>query len=202
MKKANPKKASTSSSPVQESIQLLGQAKSALGTVQRLTPAERKRSAKMRRGGQQVVPTIAGLATKYGIDTPTTSGAVLTTRLAQVQELDMLLSAAVDTHSLVADAHLGASNGMWTSARTLYAMLKPVALTDPSLAAELKSVEEWFRQRKSPATETSATQATPVAATTAASAPAPEATPAAAAAATAMTPAPAVVPAVAVAPAH
>jgi hypothetical protein len=185
MKQAKPKKASTSSSPVQESIQLLGQAKSALGTVQRLTPAERKRSAKVRRGGHQVVPTIAGLATKYGIVTPTTSGAVLTTQLAQVQELDMLLSASVDTHSLVSDAHLGASNGMWTSARTLYAMLKPVALTDPSLAAELKSVEEWFRQRKSSATGTSTTSTTPVTA----------ASPAAAAAATAN-------PAVAVAPAH
>jgi hypothetical protein len=114
--------------------------------------------------------------------------------------MSMLLSASVDTHSLVSDAHLGASNEMWTSARTLYAMLKPVALTNPSLAAELKSVEEWFRQRKSPATETSATQATPAAATTAASAHAPEATPAAAAVATATTPA--VVPAVAVAPAH
>jgi hypothetical protein len=189
MKKANTKKAS---SPVEESIQLLAQAKTALGTVQRFTPADRRRLAKNRRGGQQVVPTIAALATKYGIASPTTNGTVLTTQLARVQELDPLVTASVDAHSQISDAHLGASTAMWTSARTLYAMLKPVAATDPSIAAELKSVEEWFRQRKSPATGTSTTPTTPVAA----------ATPAAAPAATAMTPAPAVVPAVAVAPAH
>jgi hypothetical protein len=189
MKKATPKKAS---SPVEESIQLLAQAKTAIGTVQRFTPADRRRLAKNRRGGQQVIPTIAALATKYGIATPNTTGTVLNAQLARVQELDPLVTASVDAHSQFSDAHLGASTAMWTSARTLYAMLKPAALTDPSLAAELKSVEEWFRQRKSPATGTSATPTTPVAA----------ATPAAAAAATAMTPAPAVVPAVAVAPAH
>ena len=199
MKKATPKKAS---SPVEESIQLLAQAKTAIGTVQRFTPADRRRLAKNRRGGQQVIPTIAALATKYGIATPNTTGTVLNAQLARVQELDPLVTASVDAHSQFSDAHLGASTAMWTSARTLYAMLKPAAATDPSLAAELKSVEEWFRQRKSSATGTSATPTTPVAATTAASAPAPAVTPAAAAAATAMTPAPAVVPAVAVAPAH
>jgi hypothetical protein len=199
MKKATPKKAS---SPVEESIQLLAQAKTAIGTVQRLTPADRRRLAKNRRGGQQVVPTIAALATKYGIATPTTTGTVLNAQLARVQELDPLVTASVDAHSQFSDAHLGASTAMWTSARTLYAMLKPAALTDPSLAAELKSVEEWFRRRKSSATGTSTTSTTPVAATTAASALAPVVTPAAAAAATAMTPATAVVPAVAVAPAH
>ena len=199
MKKATPKKAS---SPVEESIQLLAQAKTAIGTVQRFTPADRRRLAKNRRGGQQVIPTIAALATKYGIATPNTTGTVLNAQLARVQELDPLVTASVDAHSQFSDAHLGASTAMWTSARTLYAMLKPAAATDPSLAAELKSVEEWFRQRKSSATGTSTTPTTPVAATTTASAPAPAVTPAAAAAATAMTPAPAVVPAVAVAPAH
>jgi hypothetical protein len=192
MKKATPKKASITSSPVEESIKLLAQAKTAIGTVQRFTPADRRRAAKNRRGGQQVVPTIAALAIKYGIVTPSTNGTALTTQLARVQELDPLVTASVDAHSLISDAHLGASTAMWTSARTLYAMLKPVALTEPGLAAELKSVEAWFRRRKSPVTETSATPTTPVAA----------ATPAAAAVATALTPAAAVVPAVAVAPAH
>ncbi len=187
MNKANTKKAS---SPVEESIQLLAQAKTALGTVQRLSPADRRRLAKNRRGGQQVVPTIAALATKYGIATPTTTGTVLNAQLARVQELDPLVTASVDAHSQIVDAHLGASTAMWTSARTLYAMLKPAAKTDPSLAAELKSVEEWFRRRKSPVTGTSTTSTTPVAA----------APPAAAAVATATTPAG--VPAVAVAPAH
>jgi hypothetical protein len=202
MKKVTTKKASTSSEQFEESIKLLGQAKKAVGTVPRLTGEDRRRSAKLRRGGHQVVPTIAAVATKYGIATTTTNGPALSAQLVRVQQLDSLLGAAIDTHATISDAHFGATGDMWTSARALYAVLKTVAKTDPSVAPELKSVEEWFRRNKSPATETTPTTATPVAATTTPSATAPVVTPAAAAVATAITPAVAVVPAVAVAPAH
>jgi hypothetical protein len=200
MKKRNSKTAS--SSQFEESIKLLEQAKTAVGTVPRLTPLDRKRSAKIRRGGQQVVPTIAAVATKYGIVTTLTNGPALTAQLARVQSLDALLGASVDSHAKISDAHFSATGDMWKSARALYVVLKTVAKADPSVAPELKSVEEWFRRNKSPVTETTPTAATPVAATTTPSATAPVVTPAAAAVATAITPATAVVPAVAVAPAH
>jgi hypothetical protein len=152
----NNSKISASSAQIEESIQLLGQAKTAIGTVPRLAPKDRIRSAKIRRGAHQVVPRIATVAAKYAIVAPGVSGDALHAALAQVQLLDALLGASLDSHATISDAHFVASGAMWQAARTLYGMLKTVALTNASVATELKPVEEWFRQRKAPATETSA----------------------------------------------
>ena len=194
--KLSKKKVSSSSTPIDESKNLIAQATKALGPVQRLSPLQRRRSAKVRRGGHQVVPLIAAVATKYGITAPAMSGVALSASLARVQELDPLLSASAESHATISDAHLTASNEMWTSARALYRMLKTVGTTNPSIATELKPVEEWFRiqraAKKQPA-DTSTTTATagtsaattaPAATTSATVAPAAVVTPAAASAAT------------------
>jgi hypothetical protein len=198
MKKPSKKTASSSSAPIDESTKLIAQATKAIGPVQRLTPLDRIRSAKIRRGGHQVVPLIATVATKYGIDAPNISGDALSASLAHVQSLDALLSATTELHATISDVHFSASNGMWSSARSLYAMLKAVATTNASIATELHPVEEWFRYRKPAAPQADATAATtpatavastsaneaPVATTSADEAPAAVVAPAAASAVT------------------
>jgi hypothetical protein len=162
MKKASTNPAPSSSTPIDETIQLIARATEALGPIQRLSPLERIRSAKIRRGGHQVVPLIATVATKYGIDAPNISGDALDASLEHVQSLDALLSATAELYATISDAHFSASNGMWSSARSLYGMLKAVAKTNASIATEIRPVEEWFRYRKpapTPAAE-SATHAT------------------------------------------
>lgn len=158
--KPSPKKVSSSSTPIDESTKLIVQATKAIGPVQRLSALERRRSAKIRRGGHQVVPLIATVATKYGVSAPSMSGGALSASLAHVQSLDALLSASTDSHATISDAHFSASNEMWTSARSLYGMLKKVAPTNPSIATELKPVEEWFRNRKPAEKQADATTGT------------------------------------------
>ena len=186
--KLSKKKVSSSSTPIDESKNLIAQATKALGPVQRLSPLQRRRSAKVRRGGHQVVPLIAAVATKYGITAPAMSGVALSASLARVQELDPLLSASAESHATISDAHLTASNEMWTSARALYRMLKTVGTTNPSIATELKPVEEWFRIQRAAKKQSADTSTTPATAGTttsaATTAPAAVVTPAAASAAT------------------
>jgi hypothetical protein len=160
MKKTQSKKASSSSTQIEESIKLFGQAKTAIGTVQRLLPMERMRTAKIRRGGRAVVPMIAAVAKNYGIVAPTLDGDAL--------------------NETIADAHFNASNDLWTSARTLYGQLKKVAETNASVATELKPVTEWFRRQRTAKAAPSAASTTPTTAPANASAPAPAAAPAAA----------------------
>jgi hypothetical protein len=187
--KSSHKKVSSSSTPIDESTTLINQATKALGPVPRLSPLERRRSAKTRRGGHQVVPLIAAVATKYGIAAPAMTGGSLSASLARVQALDPLLSASAESHATISDAHFSASNEMWTSARALYRMLKTVGETNPSIATELKPVEEWFRAQRSAKKQPEATSTTPATAATtttnaATTAPATVVTPAAASVAT------------------
>jgi hypothetical protein len=97
-----------------------------------------------------------------------------------------LLSASAESHATIFDAHFQASNEMWTSARALYRMLKTVGHTNPSIATELKPVEEWFRVQRSVKKQAENTTTTPATAGTttsaATTAPAAVVTPAAASA--------------------
>ena len=174
MNKATKKKASSSSTPIEESIQLLAQAAQAIGPVQRLSTLDRSRGTKARRGGHQVAPAIAAIALKYGISLPGVNGDVINTALAQVQSLAPLVNAAADAHATISDAYTSASRSMWSASSALYGMLKKAAKVNASIAVELQPVEEWFRPRKPGATEGAATTTTsPVATGTVAKAAAP-----------------------------
>jgi hypothetical protein len=174
MNKATKKKVSSSSATIEESIKLLAQATKAIGPVTRLSTQDRRRGLKAKRGGHQVAPMIAAIATKYGISTPDMNGTVINTALAQVQSLAPLVNAAADAHATIVDAHINASRSMWNASTSLYMMLKRAAKSNASIATELKPVEEWFRPRKPAATQDAATTTTTPAtavATTSASAP-------------------------------
>jgi len=181
MKNTTTKKVSSSSTKIEESIKLLARATKAIGPITRLSAQDRSRGLKARRGGHQVAPTIAAIATKYGISTPDMNGDLINTSLAQVQSLAPLVNAAADAHATIVDAHISASRTMWNASTSLYSMLKRAAVSNPSIATELKPVEEWFRHRKPAATQDAATTTTtPATATATTSATAPVVAPAAA----------------------
>jgi len=160
MNTATKKTASSSSATIEESIKLLAQATKAIGPVQRLSALERSRGLKAKRGGHQVAPVIAAIATKYGISIPGVNGDVINTALAQVQSLAPLVNAAADAHATISDAHTRASRTMWSASTALYSMLKRAAKVNASIATELEPVEEWFRPRKPEATQDAATTST------------------------------------------
>ncbi len=180
MRKSTTKKVSSSSTKIEESIKLLGQATQAIGPVTRLSTQDRRRGLKAKRGGHQVAPIIAAIATKYGISTPDMSGDVINTTLAQVQALAPLVNAAADAHATILDAHMNASRSMWNASTSLYTMLRRAAKSNASIATELKPVEEWFRPNNSATQQNDATATTPATAIATPSATAPVVAPAAA----------------------
>jgi hypothetical protein len=158
-------KKTASSATIEESIKLLDRATTAIGPVQRLSTLERSRGLKAKRGGHQVAPVIAAIATKYGISIPGVNGDVINTALAQVQSLAPLVNAAADAHATISDAHTSASRTMWSASTALYTMLKRAAKVNASIATELAPVEEWFRPRTTQGAATTGTTAATAATT-------------------------------------
>jgi hypothetical protein len=148
MNKKKNTKAPASSNKLDEALQLVAQATKAIGTVQRLTPMERKTSLKLRRGAHQVIPQITTVAAKYGISSPNTTSDMVNTSLARAQSLEPLLSAAALLHETLIDAHLGAQRDAWKGATALYGMATNAAKADVNIANELQTAREWFKQRR------------------------------------------------------
>jgi hypothetical protein len=151
MKRDNPTENDTTK--IEETIALLAQAVERMGAVPRLSPEARARGIKMRRGGDAVVPTIAAIATKYGIAAPNMSGDTLHAGLAELHAHAMLMSAAIEIHALITDSRMGVGRSLWSATTTLYTMLRRAARSNPAMAAELEPVEAWFRYRKSAGAE-------------------------------------------------
>jgi hypothetical protein len=166
-------KASVSSEQIADVQRAVGLASKPFATLTRLTPAERKRNLKIRRGGHQVVPVVAELAAKYGVEAPDMSGDALAASFATSQELGALLSNVALLHATVSDAQFNVQGSLWKHTMSLYGMLRNAASGNPDIANELKPVEEWFRRRKSAAsTQPAATAPAATAATVSTSAPA------------------------------
>ncbi len=163
MKKSN-SKASVSPAQIGEMNRLVGQATEKLGSVVRRTPKERSRNLQIRRGAHQVIPMIASLAAKYGIEAPTVSGEKISTSLDTAQALQTLVSNADLLHQTLVDATYGAHRDAWKGALSLYGMLGKAAYADPNIANELQPVKEWFKARRK-ATKPTATPGTATATT-------------------------------------
>jgi hypothetical protein len=179
MKKSN-SKASVSSKQIGEMNRLVAQATEKLGSVVRRTPKERARGLKIRRGAHQVIPMIASLATKYGIEAPTVSGEKISTSLDTAQALQTLVSNADLLHQTLVDANYGAQRDSWKGAMSLYGMLAKASDANVDIANELQPVKEWFRKRTKGTVPAATPTATPATTPTAASAIAPVVAPVAA----------------------
>ncbi len=179
MKKSN-SKASVSSKLIVEMNRLVGQATEKLGSVPRRTPKERSRGLKIRRGAHQVIPMIASLATKYGVEAPTVSGDKISTSFETAQALQTLLSNAELLHQTLIDANYGEQSAAWKGAMSLYGMLGKAADANPNIANELQPVKEWFKKRTKGTVPAATPTATPATTPTTASAPAPVVAPVAA----------------------
>jgi hypothetical protein len=113
------------------------------------------------RGAYGIVPLLASVTTKYGLETPRMNGDALLASFAHVQALDSLLIAADEAATTAYDAHFIASSQMWSSFRMLYAMLSALGQTNAELANDLKPIVEWFGSRTSPAKGPSEPSAAP-----------------------------------------
>jgi hypothetical protein len=144
---------------------LVEEAQASVEGVPRMTPMERKRAVKLRRGGHQVLPLIAKLASKYSVQAPGTSVDDITSNITLAQSLEPLLGAVGVLQGALSDAHLSAQSSAWKTGTVAYAMMKKASKANVSLANELAPVTEWFRTKakgdKSKAKKTDTTAETP-----------------------------------------
>ncbi len=154
--------------PLQAIDHQLQQMMATFKDVEQLTPGERKRRLKLRRGGTQIVPTIAATATKYSITGTMATGESLMQAMKYAREIEGVLSSAIALLTALKNAQLTANADTWIKTITLYGMLRKNAEHDPAVAAELAGPTEWFRVRsragkhsaKSDAAASSATSST------------------------------------------
>ncbi len=84
-----------------------------------------------------MIPMIAALATKYGLDTSSMPAADMVSKAANAQQLRLVLGAVVVFEKLLKDAILVSEGDAWQTATATYASLRRAAKSRPMLAAEL-----------------------------------------------------------------
>jgi hypothetical protein len=109
-----------------------------------MTVTDRRRTVKVRKGGEKYIPLLVEIATTYGISPPDGSVDEMTTQLAVVQLLVPLLRRAQVLLKLLEDTNLGANSAMWGTATYIYGAAKHMARRDGNVALALQPIEEFF----------------------------------------------------------
>lgn len=132
---------------------LLGGVSDLLGPVTQLSAADIKRSLKMRKGGAQVVTDLVALCNHHGI---TSVGPVTVTAMsAEIDRANALNSIGVNLSAVqkeLTDAAFSAESTCWQYATALYTVLLRLALMNPTLAAGLQPVQEFFQTKRTKGT--------------------------------------------------
>jgi hypothetical protein len=112
-----------------------------------LTPKERKRATKSRKGADEVIPRIATLSDQFGLKVPAHTTSAMLDAAEQVKALDPLQKAVDTLLKTIEDATFIARGGAWGTATTLYAMLKRLAKRNGEVKSALADVESFFAYR-------------------------------------------------------
>ena len=115
-----------------------------------MTGTDRRRSAKLRKGGETVIPTVAALASQFGLTVPGHPTATMLAQLKQAQDLIPLHKQMVIALKKVEDSIFLGHSQSWASATVHYSMLRRLAKKDGDLAEALAPASQFFA-RKSPA---------------------------------------------------
>jgi hypothetical protein len=202
-RKTNPKKKSSvvDSNGLDQAKSLLGQVTAIVGPAPALTATDRKRSAKLRKGGETVIATVATLSDQFGLTVASHPTTTMVQKASQAKALIPLHKQLVTATKQVADQMFSANSESWAAATVHYTMLRRLAKTDGDLATALAPVKQFFAHQSATviktedaktghhrgAKPTKVVKAKPVVETTS-DAPAPEAAPTPAPTATAPSP--------------
>src|SRR5271163_3790172 len=97
------------------------------GPAPALTPKDRKRAVKLRKGGEKVVPTILALSNRIGLSVPSHPTAAIQANLDKVQALSPVHEGVVSAEKHLGDAIFQAQSAIWEGATVHYTMLKRLA---------------------------------------------------------------------------
>ena len=117
------------------------------GNAPALTATEIKRSTKLRKGGETVIPTIAALSDQFGLSFASHPTDAMVAKMKQAQSLIPLHRKLVAATKQVGDSIFQAHSESWASAAVHYAALRRIARTDDDVAKTLAPVTQFFKQR-------------------------------------------------------
>ena len=118
-----------------------------VGPAPQLTATQVAHSAKLRKGGGEVVKTIAALSDKFGLVVPSTPTAPLVAKINQADDLVALHKELVTATKHVADAMFQAQSESWAGATVHYSMLQRLAKQNGDVAKALQPVTQFFAAR-------------------------------------------------------
>jgi hypothetical protein len=144
---------------VEESLKLLEKAVIILGDEPAMTVTERRRSLKLRKGGEKFIPTIVALCTRHGLRLPAYPLDVMTMQMDEASSLVPLQKQAHELLARIEGAIARRHAGGWTTATMMYSMLRRLGNNDGTVAETLSPMEAFFakprgnaKRSKKPAT--------------------------------------------------
>ncbi len=149
---SHPKETTTTSSATEprEAKAFLDSITTIAGPVPALTSKDRRRSLKLRKGGEKVVPTLLALSDRIGLSVPSHPTSAIQANLDKVKALSPVHESVVSAEKHLGDAIFQAQSKIWEGATVHYSVLKRLSKSDGDIANALAPVTEFFAQ-KSPA---------------------------------------------------
>jgi hypothetical protein len=132
---------------VTAAVSAIAQAKSLLSLPDPASVTEVKHAVKFKKGGEQYVPTLAVLSARYGVEVPSRPTSDMTAQLEQATQLEPARAAIGELASIVEGAYFSSRSETWTTATSLYSMLKKGGAREPKLAAALTPMTGYFANR-------------------------------------------------------
>jgi hypothetical protein len=149
-KKKTPTPTDVGANILDELNELAGKVTKWVGSPPALTATDVRRSNKLRKGGETVIPTIAALADQFGLTSRVHPTDKMLAKAKTAQSLIPLHRKLVALTKQVSDTMFQANSESWDSATTHYATLSRMARTDGDVAKTLAPVTKFFAS-KSPA---------------------------------------------------
>jgi hypothetical protein len=147
-KTTHPKSVDASSSAIDAVNHLVDQVTALVGPAPSLSVTEVRRSPKLRKGAEKVIPTIAALSDQLGLALPSvTPTATILAKMKQVQDLVPLQKKMSSALKQIEDVIFAAGSESWAGATAHYTVLKRLAKSNGDLQANLAPVREFFAQR-------------------------------------------------------
>jgi hypothetical protein len=112
-----------------------------------LTSADKRRSTKLRKGGEKYVAQIGNLAKQYQLETPAMQVVTMLTLLGKATALQPVLDQLTIFLKHVSDSVFAAQSQAWDMALQYYAMLHRRAKTSGDLATSLQPIADFLAYR-------------------------------------------------------
>ena len=132
---------------VQQTVASLDTIEAGLGSDQPLGPKDRRRAAKLRKGGDKVVAWIGDLATQHDLESPALQVATMLALVGKAAALSPLTNRLAALTKLVGDLVFVAQSQAWGMAMQYYALLHRRAANDGQLAASLAPITQFLSYR-------------------------------------------------------